>query len=72
MENPYEKRHNALLSRIVANVSRLNTSITALNERLETLNKENNDIATIAQLWSSYDNAVQIHLDSTQSLSRPQ
>ncbi|ORZ26027.1 DASH complex subunit dad4 [Absidia repens] len=71
MENPYEKQHNALLSRIVTNVSKLNKSITDLNERLETLNKENDDVAAVAQMWGSYDNSVQIHLESTKSLSGP-
>ncbi|KAI8099354.1 DASH complex subunit dad4 [Halteromyces radiatus] len=71
MENPYEQRQNALLNRIVTNVSKLNTSITELNERLEKLNKDNNDVAVIAQMWCSYDNSVQIHLESTKTFSAP-
>ncbi|KAG0167100.1 hypothetical protein DFQ28_000884, partial [Apophysomyces sp. BC1034] len=51
--------------------SKLNASVTELNERLETLNKENSDIVAIAQMWSSYSASVQIHLESTETLSDP-
>ncbi|GAB5588878.1 DASH complex subunit dad4 [Umbelopsis nana] len=71
MENPHEQQQNALLSRIVANVVKLNQVVTDLNERLEDINKHNNDIALIAQMWSTYGASVQIHLESTDNFSEP-
>ncbi|KAI8336074.1 DASH complex subunit Dad4 [Chlamydoabsidia padenii] len=72
MENPHETRQNAILARIVANLGRLNTSLETMNDRLEILNKENNDNANVGQLWSSYKQSVQFHLDSTKLPTRPQ
>ncbi|KAL1930006.1 hypothetical protein VTP01DRAFT_1160 [Rhizomucor pusillus] len=71
MENPHEQQQNALLGRIVSNVSKLNEAVIELNDRLEELNKNNNDIVQIARMWSSYNASSQIHLESTKSLSDP-
>ncbi|KAI8374413.1 DASH complex subunit dad4 [Radiomyces spectabilis] len=69
MENPHEQQQNALLGRIVLNVTKLNNSVNELNERLEELSKSNNDITTIAQMWAAYSASVQIHLETTKSFS---
>ncbi|ORX56333.1 hypothetical protein DM01DRAFT_1373181 [Hesseltinella vesiculosa] len=56
MENPYEHQQAQLLSRIVSNVE---------------INDDNADIAKLSEMWAAYDSSVQIHLESTNSLSEP-
>jgi len=71
MENPHEEQQNALISRIVLNVSKLNDALEQLNERLEEINEHNKDITIISRMWSNYNRSVLVHLDSTQSLAEP-
>ncbi|KAI7856155.1 hypothetical protein BDC45DRAFT_604514 [Circinella umbellata] len=65
MENPYEQAQNALLERIVHNVSRLGAAVENLNERVEEVNKENSDLAVVNQMFSSYWFSSQMYLETT-------
>ncbi|KAI9246936.1 DASH complex subunit Dad4 [Phascolomyces articulosus] len=65
MENPYEQAQNALLGRIVQNVTRLSEAVDNLNERMEEVNKENSDLAVIGQMFSSYWFSSQMYLQTT-------
>ncbi|KAI8065670.1 DASH complex subunit Dad4 [Gongronella butleri] len=71
MENPYEHQQAVLLSRIVNSVSKLNSSVNELTERMKEINNDNVDIAKLSDMWAAYDSSVQIHLESTKSLSEP-
>lgn len=68
MENPHEQQQSALLSRIVANISKLNHNMVKVNQKLEVLNKNNSDIEQIAHMWTAYDKSVRIHLDNQKDL----
>ncbi|KAI9470485.1 MAG: DASH complex subunit Dad4 [Benjaminiella poitrasii] len=67
MENPHEQQQSALLARIVANITKLNQSMTELNNKLESMNKYNDDVALIGDMWSAYDKSVRIHIENTKN-----
>ncbi|CAO0789670.1 unnamed protein product [Mucor circinelloides] len=72
MENPHEQQQIALLSRIIANVSKLNKSMEDMNTKLESINKDNSDIALISDMWSAYNGSVRIHIDDAKEEERNQ
>ncbi|KAL0145809.1 DASH complex subunit Dad4 [Mucor lusitanicus] len=63
MENPHEQQQIALLSRIIANVSKLNKSMEDMNTKLESINKDNSDVVLISDMWNAYNGSVRIHID---------
>ncbi|KAI8137694.1 DASH complex subunit Dad4, partial [Fennellomyces sp. T-0311] len=67
--DPYEKAQNALLIRIIDNVSKLSEAVDNLNERVEEANKENRDLSLFKQMFSSYYNSSQMYLQTTKSHS---
>ncbi|KAL1918855.1 uncharacterized protein VTP21DRAFT_2877 [Calcarisporiella thermophila] len=71
MENPYEEQQNAILTRIVANVEKLNDVLDELNEQLEEMNGRNQDIAVVTQMWASYSKSALLMLESTGKLASP-
>ncbi|KAI9314101.1 DASH complex subunit Dad4 [Dichotomocladium elegans] len=71
MEDPHEQQQNALLGRIVANTQVLNNSLVRLNHRLEEVNKDVNEVARLAKIWTSYRSSAQIFLETTKTFSDP-
>ncbi|CEG71810.1 hypothetical protein RMATCC62417_07479 [Rhizopus microsporus] len=64
MESPHDQQQSALLSRIIINVSKLNENIGQLNKKIEIINSNTADVALVANMWSGYNESVQIYLDS--------
>lgn len=71
MENPYEKVQSNVLSRIIANVERLNQSVVTLNQELATVNRKNNNLEIIGQICENYHNSVQFNLEATGARKEP-
>ncbi|KAK9451555.1 DASH complex subunit Dad4 [Limtongia smithiae] len=71
MENPHEQVQNALLSRIITNVEKLNEAIIVLNRVLQDVNRENMNVELLSQMWENYQRNVLFNLESTDSLERP-
>ncbi|CCF57176.1 hypothetical protein KAFR_0C01830 [Kazachstania africana CBS 2517] len=65
MENPYEKVQTNILSRIIANVERLNQSVTTMNQELSGINGKNKNIEIIGQICENYNNSIQFNLEAT-------
>ncbi|KAI9279818.1 DASH complex subunit Dad4 [Sporodiniella umbellata] len=65
MDSPHDQQQSALLSRIIANINKLNHNIRQVNKRLETINKSTEEVALTANMWSGYNESVQIYLNST-------
>ncbi|KAK9467271.1 DASH complex subunit Dad4 [Lipomyces arxii] len=71
MENPHEQVHNALLTRIIANVEKLNEAIIVLNKSLQDVNRENMNVELLSQMWENYQRNVLFSLESTSLLEKP-
>ena len=71
MENPHERVQRNVLSRIIANLERLNQSIVTLNGELAAVNEKNREIALIGQLCENYHNSVQFNIEATGSRKPP-
>ncbi|ORZ03445.1 DASH complex subunit Dad4-domain-containing protein [Syncephalastrum racemosum] len=67
MENPHEEQQAVLIGRIAANVAQLNETVKRLNEKLQLVNKENEDVAQIAHMWASYSASSEIYLENLKS-----
>ncbi|KAK9480101.1 DASH complex subunit Dad4 [Lipomyces japonicus] len=71
MENPHEQVQNALLSRIITNVEKLNEAVIVLNRMLQDVNRENMNVELLSQMWENYQRNVLFNLESTDSLEKP-
>ncbi|GAA5850549.1 hypothetical protein JCM8547_001910 [Rhodosporidiobolus lusitaniae] len=71
MNNPYEEEQQAVLSRILGNVDKLNESMLELNRAIERVNAKNASTAEIVELWTSYMRNVQWNLQSQKALHPP-
>ncbi|KAK7203740.1 DASH complex subunit Dad4 [Myxozyma melibiosi] len=71
MENPHEQVQNALLSRIITNIEKLNEAVIVLNRTLQDVNRENMNVELLSQMWENYQRNVLFNLESTGSLEKP-
>ncbi|QLL33375.1 hypothetical protein HG536_0E02860 [Torulaspora globosa] len=71
MENPYEQDQMNILSRIVANIDRLNQSVTTLNQELENINRRNKNLEIMGQMCENYQNSMQFNLQATGNRKPP-
>ncbi|KAK9382588.1 DASH complex subunit Dad4 [Kockiozyma suomiensis] len=71
MENPHEQVQNALLSRIITNIEKLNEAVIVLNKTLQDVNRENMNVELLSQMWENYQRNVLFNLESTDSLEKP-
>ncbi|KAI5794380.1 DASH complex subunit Dad4 [Peziza echinospora] len=71
MESPHEREQGLLLSRIIANVEKLNESILSLNKTLEEINIQNLSVELVAQMFKNYQSNVLFHLEATSNLKDP-
>ncbi|KAK9461799.1 DASH complex subunit Dad4 [Lipomyces oligophaga] len=72
MESPHDEAQSALLSRIVMNVEKLNEAVIVLNRVLQDVNMGNMNNELVTQMWDSYQRNVQMNLESTDMLEKPQ
>ncbi|GAA5886133.1 hypothetical protein JCM6882_004276 [Rhodosporidiobolus microsporus] len=71
MNNPYEEEQEAILSRILGTVEKLNESMLELNRSIEQVNAYNSSTAEVVELWTSYMRNVQWNLQSQKALHPP-
>lgn len=71
MENPNDKIHNELLSRINANMERLNGAVTEVNQSLLDVNAANRDNEVVSQMWQNYMRAANYNVERTGQKSEP-
>ncbi|BGP16433.1 hypothetical protein JCM10213_004011 [Rhodosporidiobolus nylandii] len=71
MNNPYEEEQQAILSRIIGTVGKLNEGMVELNKAIEEVNAYNASTAEVVELWTSYMRNVQWNLQSQKSLHPP-
>ncbi|GAA6038183.1 hypothetical protein JCM8097_005782 [Rhodosporidiobolus ruineniae] len=71
MNNPYEEQQEAVLSRILGTVDKLNESMLELNKEIQNVNGYNASTAEVVELWTSYMRNVQWNLQSQKALHPP-
>ncbi|CCK69646.1 Dad4p KNAG_0C05480 [Huiozyma naganishii CBS 8797] len=71
MENPYDKVQSNILSRIIANVERLNQSVVTLNQELATVTQKNKQLETIGTICENYSSSMQFNLETTGHMRPP-
>ncbi|KAL9088712.1 MAG: hypothetical protein Q9159_002963 [Coniocarpon cinnabarinum] len=71
MESPHEHQQNLLLSRITANVEKLNEAVSVLNKSLQEINFQNMNVELVAQMFKNYQSNSLFHLEATDNLKDP-
>ncbi|KAL2215147.1 putative DASH complex subunit Dad4 [Thermoascus aurantiacus ATCC 26904] len=71
MESPHEHQQSLLLSRIIANIEKLNEAVIVLNKSLQEVNVQNMNVELVAQMFKNYQSNVLFHLEATDNLKDP-
>lgn len=61
MQNPHERQQEALVRRIVGSVSRVNEVMKHLNAELARVEKYDQDIAFVSEMWQSYEQKAKFY-----------
>ncbi|OCT45041.1 DASH complex subunit dad4 [Cladophialophora carrionii] len=71
MESPHEQQQALLLSRIIANIEKLNEAVMMMNRNLQEVNIQNMNVELVAQMFKNYQSNVLFHLEATENLKDP-
>ncbi|BFZ53799.1 DASH complex subunit dad4 [Savitreella phatthalungensis] len=64
MENPHQEQQNAIMSRIIGNVEKLNEAVIELNKSLQTINMNNMNVELVSQMWANYSRNAGFYLET--------
>lgn len=71
MENPHEKDQADSLARIIAGVTKLNSSISRVNEIQEDVYTRNMSLSVVSEIMQNYQASVNHYLKESGKLKEP-
>ena len=64
MENPHQEQQNAIMSRVINNVEKLNEAVIELNRSLQQINMNNMNVELVSQMWANYSRNAGFYLEN--------